>query len=286
MNKKIIFAHPRHLYSSYTDYLELVKLAGFQTCFQDEIDLETDAVYVVSPLNRTFGVWAHTQAPAGSRRAKVIWWNLERPDVSTVPVLDLPENAVHASVESVSNFFDAIWISDRYVASLDSKFTWVVLGSDQRLAWGGRMQLTHDLCHMCYIWGRREILNRIATRWNIAPASWGAERDVALRSSRAIVNIHQTPAPVQEPLRIALAAAYRLPLITETIKDPAPLDCDGHMTMIDYNNLEDGLSRWLDAPDARQKLIARGEALHQALCVDRTFGECVRRGVDDMLCRK
>jgi hypothetical protein len=282
---RIVFAHPRNVYSSYTDFRMLVELSGFQSCLQDEVDLETDAVYILSPINREFGEWALRRLPAGHRRARMIWWNLERPDVDTVPVLDLPKNAVHASVDSVASIFDAIWVSDRYLASLNKMFTYVVMGSDVRLANGPRMETKYDLCHMAYIWGRREILNRLGGGWRVAPACWGVERDVVLRSSFAMINIHQTPAPAGEPLRIALSAAYRLPLITETLADPTPFHPDVHMVMMDYSRAEETLTRWLTTLEGRQGLSSRGEALHQALCIDRTFGGCVRRGVEEMTSR-
>lgn len=282
---RIVFAHPRHAYSSYTDFRMLAELSGLQSCFQDEIDLKTDAVYIVSPINRAFGEWALKQLPAGRRRARMIWWNLERPDVSTVPVLELPKNAVHASVDSVASMFDGIWVSDRYLASLNQRFIYVVMGSDVRLANGPRMETEYDLCHMAYIWGRREILNRLGGGWRVAPACWGVERDAVLRSSFAMVNIHQTPAPVQEPLRVALSAAYRLPFITETLADPTPFDPDVHMVMMDYSQVEETLTRWLGTSEGRRGLSDRGEALHRALCIDRTFDECVRQGVEETLSR-
>jgi len=43
-----------------------------------------------------------------------------------------------------------------------------------------------------------------------------------MQSSKFALNIHQDQYPFQEPLRLALFAAYGLPILTETIHDAYP----------------------------------------------------------------
>src|SRR5690606_2822228 len=67
----IIFARTCTPYDSYQDFWRLVELSGFPTCFVDEIDVDSNNVYIFSPNNgETTNGW-----PEG--RARIIHYQLE-----------------------------------------------------------------------------------------------------------------------------------------------------------------------------------------------------------------
>ncbi len=53
--------------------------------------------------------------------------------------------------------------------------------------------------------------------FTVATNSWGVERHNQLMASRIMLNIHQDMFQYIEPLRMVLAAAYGLPVLTELI---------------------------------------------------------------------
>lgn len=87
-----------------------------------------------------------------------------------------------------------------------------------------------------------------------------------------MANIHQTPAPITEPLRFALAASYGLPLLSETCVDPWPLTEGREIFMASYEQLPNMIHEWLKRPD----LNSLGDALRRKLVEEWPF----RRGVE------
>jgi len=263
-----VFARTRHPYDSYTDYWRLVELSGFATCYVDEMDLSREgAIYIVSPVNGEFR--PHMEAHGAHRRARVIWWNLERPDAQGCPPLS-------SVLDDICRYVDSVWVSDRHYASLDPRQTFVVLGSHPDLG-APPAPPAYDFTHQSYVWGRRQApIEALRRRWTEGPNAWGPARDHVLRTSRLMVNVHQTPAPVGEPLRFALAAAYHLPLVSETLADPFPL-----VESIDFRAVPIG-----EIPRAVEVLLAHGPAiretgnlLHERLCMEWTF----RRGIEEAI---
>jgi len=269
-----ILAYPAHAYDSYTDFRRLVELAGFEAVTFDRIDPDRPgATYIVSPINRTLPRWS------GRRAAKFVYWNLERPDVDTVPFWDLPGLGIHASADSVATQFDEIWVSDRFLAGLDARYRYVTLASDARLADGEPQELAYDLCHLSYVWGRRSgPIGQLEASYKVGPNGWGRERAKTLRSSRMIVNIHQTPSAVMEPLRFALAAAYHLPVISEHMSDPHPLRANVHFVSRQLEAIGSAVHEMLQFP---QELKEFGERLHRELCVIRTFKSEVLKAIGE-----
>src|ERR1700678_4271845 len=106
----IIFARTRHIYGSYTDFWKLVELSGFDTCYIDEIDISLENTYIFTPINGEYGahILAQKNDPNKIRRAKLIWWNLER--------------QLSVDNSTIDNIIDEIWVSDRYYATLNNKF--------------------------------------------------------------------------------------------------------------------------------------------------------------------
>lgn len=216
----ITFVKTRHTYESYDALFKLVELGGFPTIFVDELDVSKEGVYIVAPMN---GEWRpHIDNQEGKpRNAHLILWNLERPSGSAGSV----GNYAQANRDLIyKRHCDEVWVSDRRLAE-ETQLRFVVLGSDEGLGSVGN-EKRYDLVHMSYEIPRRTNIYKHFNGDDIGPNCWPPERDEVLRASRFALNIHQDIHPFQEPLRLALFAAYGLPVISETIFDAYPWDTD------------------------------------------------------------
>ena len=262
----IIFARTRYHYDSYSDFWKLVELSNFDTCYIDEIDLSSDNTYIFSPTNGEFRPHITNEKGKKSWSAKVIWWNLERPSSDTNAVID-----------DITEYINEAWVSDKYYASLNSGFKFVGVGShpDLRLH-KENLDKVYDYCHMSYVYGRRDYIhNTLAQRGlKIGPNGWGEERDKTLRSSNMLVNVHQDPFPIAEPLRFAVNAAYSLPIISETIIDPYPLVPGVDIILAHYDDL---INQTLAVYNT--DLTQMGNALYDNLCIRNTFRASVEKGL-------
>ena len=278
MIKEPIFARTRYRYASYDDFFKLVELSGFKTCFVDEIDLAADEIYVSAPVNGEHRPhFSHRRSIlSGLQKSRTIIWMLEKAYDPDSP--GSVESKVRALADDCLKFAEAIWISDRWIASLDLRYVYAELGSHPGLASGPREPIQYDLAHMSCVTPRREdIYRHLASQFRMAPNAWGDERDRILRSTRAMLNVHQDGTVVVEPLRIAIAAAYRCAYLTEVSPDPYPLVPGQTCHMADFNRLKPDVAAWL----TQQDLAAIGESLYQRLCVTSNF----RKGVMDALNR-
>lgn len=291
----IRFARTRHEYDSYRDYWELVRLAGFETCYVDEIRLDEPLVYIVCPINGEFRPHIENERRrcglvpgVYTSHARVVWWNLERPDSGPGRLDQLLGTMVCNDLANIAPWVDAVWVSDLYLHSVvpdgpPVPYLFVPLGSHPGLALHERSPVAPrwDVCHLSYENDRRAV----AYGWlraaglTLAPNGWGLERDAILRGSRLMVNVHQTPASIGSPLRFAVAAAYRMPLLTETLFDPRPLQEGVDLVMADYEVLVDACSAQL----ANSQLAALGENLYVRLCEELPFAENVKRAVEETL---
>lgn len=275
----IVFAKTRYDYGSYRDYWKLVELAGFATCHVDEMDLSSDSFYIVSPINGEFRPHIdHCRRTQHSKRAVVTWWNLERPDTQGSPPFE-------SVVTDILSYADAIWVSDRHYQSLDPRMHHVVLGSDPNLcAQFERRDIVYDFTHQSYVWGRRDpIMNALRSGLREGPNGWFDERDATLKASRVMVNVHQTDALIGEPLRFAVTAAYKMPMISETLRAPFPLVPQEDYLDVPYAEVVAAVRRSATMhPDALKHL---GENLHKRLCLEWTFRRGVEQGVSNTLVR-
>jgi len=261
----IIFAKTRHIYDSYSDFWKLVELSKFPTCFIDEIDISLENTYIFTPINGEYGhhIIAQKNNASKVKRAKLVWWNLERQL--------LIDNA------SLIDIVDDIWVSDRYYATLNNKFKFVILGSHPNLRLNQDiLPKIYDYCHISYITGRRGPFYQMASQRGLkgSPAGWGEERDIAIRSSKILINIHQDDAEIAEPLRFAVCAAYSLPIISETIKDPYPLIDSDNIIMANYYDMINKVMA-----NYNSDLTNMGNSLYDKLCVENTFKISVEKGL-------
>lgn len=262
-------------YQPYEDYFRLVELSGYPIIYVDELDPNSDCTYIVTPLN---GEW---QAGWHRPRARIIHYELEwrtdwRADADAPPGV--------AEVWTIDAHY-AQQIGAKYVpigSHPDLAGYWDVNALDNdREVWrqpscgGPRLW---DVALLAYMVPRREriaqeLLQRGVT---IFYGAWGAERHLALCRSRAILHVHQHGhIKGVACLRWALAAAYRLPVITEELWDGGIFRDRVHMLVGSYHNLANYASVWT----RNGMLDGMAEALHQLLCHERTF----RRNVEAAL---
>lgn len=265
---KVIFARTRYHYDSYRDFWRLIELAGFEQCFVDGIDVEHDVVYITTPINGEIRPhMTHRRSIAsGPQRCKVIWWNLERPGTDIV-----------CETDEILQYVDRIWTSDRHYAALDPRFEHVVLGSDPKLRdCAEPLERRWDWTHQSYASFRRDpIYGQLRNRGLIEGTNgWGPHRDSVLRASHLMLNVHQDIHTIGEPLRFALAAAYSLPVVSESIADAWPLRAGSEYDEVAYDRLVDRV-----AEVRHQDISALGQNLYKALCVERTFKSCVEEAI-------
>jgi len=269
---EIVFCRTRHDYSPYADFFRLAALSGFDVIYVDQMDIhDASKVYVVTPLN---GEWMHGWKDP---KATIIHWDLEWRLNGTYPV-----------TPGVAE----VWASDAwYAAKVGARH--VPLGSHVGLAghetringaapiWVQQAvthsNLQYDVCVMMYRgpYRRAKLLHELELQGlRIAPDAWGYDRDQILRTSKAMVHIHQHDnVNTLAPLRFAIAAAYKLPMITETIWNMAPMSY-ANLLVCDYKNLPRFTAEWVLR---NETFILRryGDDLHRLLCVDMPFRKCV-----------
>lgn len=267
---EIIFAIPRFHYASYADLYELIRLSNFQTCYIDEIDPQSDNAYIITILNGEIPEGGYPGA-----KAKIHLWDLEYH-------LDNPPH-----IEGVE-----IWAADKwYAEQIGAKY--VPMGSHKGLrdntGYPADMPYIYaeakiyDVAYIGFITGlyRREVIRQqlIERGAKLSPlVAWGSERDALLRQSSSYLHVHQhAHIPAVPGLRMVVAAAYSLPVISETCADAGVFMGQLYKrpaTMIqrDYNYLAqetEQITRHWD------NLTETGKALHRLLCEEYTFRKSV-----------
>jgi len=177
-----------------------------------------------------------------------------------------------------NRIFDEVWVSDKRLAE-ETHLRFVVLGSDEGLGQPDN-EKKYDFCHMSYEIPRRSDIYSKFKPETIGPNCWPPERDEVLRKSKFALNIHQDIHPFQEPLRLALFAAYGLPVISETIFDAYPWDGDIAI-FSGYDNIVSKLRQVLDEPYETYKEM--GLRARERMTRDFQFGKVIREAVSQSL---
>lgn len=247
----IIFARERHNYQSYTDFWELVRLCDYELCYIDEIDIRrSDITYIITSPDVNHE-WRNP-------KCRIIFWLLEwygdyyqRPGVSET---------------WCSNIDFAVRIGARFVPVGSH----IKLGSD-------RQGEIYDIAHMSYdgIHRRGIVLGELRNKGiRIAPNGWGTERHKVLTNTRAMLHIHQhADYPAIAPLRVALAAAYRLPFISENGWNIKPFE--DKIVVIPYGGLIEEVPKALKHAD----LDYYSKALFDLLCDEMRFDKVIEGNV-------
>ena len=262
MARPIVFAKTRHHYDSYLDFFRLVAAAGFPVRYLDEIELDRDVTYVFTPYNGEAPP-VLDRARAG-RRAKLVWWNLER----------AADDTLARSLDTVAGAVDAVWVSDRAFAKADPRFTYVPIAGERGIARERpAVPVRYNVCPLSYLWGRRQaIIHQLDKRGlRIAPMAFGqAAQDDVVPYSGVILNLHQYEGTKTiAPLRFAVAASYAVPIISEAFSDPEALGLV--IAAVPYGQIVE-TTALLCHPARAGELAEAGQRLHRRLCDDTSFG--------------
>lgn len=261
--KDIIFLKAKH-YQSYTDYWKLIELSGFKVIPIECVDWKKKATYILSPVN---GECANFEVPK-KRKASIILWDLERP-------------AGRGGLGSTLNYLnlfgvDEIWHSNKYLSvQLNTKY--VRFGSDTKLVKNAKVinKKKYDFVHVSHINKRRQIILSQLDHLKIASNGWGKKRHKKLLQSLFGLNLHQDEDDYGEPLRLALFAAYKLPVISEIVYDDYISNKEG-LLYLEFDNFASGVNHCIANYDRYKHL---GNDLYQVLCKDYQFGKVVRETV-------
>lgn len=274
----IVFVKTRYQYDSYVDFWKLVELSGFDTCYVDEVDIRKPRVFIVSPMNGEWDPHIHNQT--GMRHnAHLIHWCLERPSGAG----GIYNYAKSNRARIYDRTLDDVWVSDRALAT-ETMFRFVVLGSHYGLGEQGGAK-PYDFCHMSYVTSRRARVYDEFAMDRIGPNCWpwdtNPSRDYVLKASRFALNIHQDQYPFQEPLRLALFAAYGLPVLTEEIKDAYPWS-EQYCVFNSYDGIAGKLRQMLNNNYDRWRDM--GLQARFRMCEEFNFKKMVLAAVEESLC--
>jgi hypothetical protein len=258
-NDNIVFAKTRYHYDSYGDFFRLAELSGFPVIYLDEID-PTDAskTYIFSPINGEI-----------QRDGVMIGW----PDAKARIIHWLLEQGCYDPVPGVAE----TWCSDPTLAR-ECGAQYVLMGSHPRLSpWSIPDQRSYnfDFIALSYWTHRRtKVRDKMLIRgFTFAPNGWHEQRHHALIQSQHMLHLHQNDGkPYYAPQRWCIAAAYHMPLISETLGDRGAFP-EETFTEVEYMELQFGFERdHLNGKDT-------GEALYRFLCIDNPFRKCVERAL-------
>lgn len=289
MSLEIVFARTGHEYQSYSDYWKLVELAKFPQCHVQDIDFGRELFYIITPINGEFRPHIKGQQdkyPGTKKKCKVAWWNLERPDSGEGALDQLLGTMVCNNTTDMLQWVDYIWVSDRYQYNLDPRTVFVPMGSHPGLMHPevGKRRSIYDYCHMSYINYRRAGVFGELGSLSCGPNGWDRERSVTINKSRLMLNVHQTEAPIMEPLRLAVAAAHKIPVVSEYFADSYPI-VSGHDVLVGaYKKLAATTFEVLKrAEDGKLDLQEYGDRLNNKLCNLWPFRSNVLSGANNSL---
>lgn len=251
-----IFAFPKKDYPSYSDIKRLVELSGFRAVTIEQIDTFSRQPYIVvspEPIPDLNGL-----------RARIICWQLEYAGDYT---------------ENYKGFTGEVWASDKAWANEHSA-KYVLLGShpdlrgyDGMTAPNRTILYDYGVTMLGYMTPRREAIKNKLSNLTWPPSYPGhntKERYDQLEHTYLMLHVHQHDnAPYVAPQRIAIAAAYHMPVVSETVTDPGALT--GVITYADYDKLPSSVNKAIKK--------ANGDPLHNLLCVERTFRTCVQEAL-------
>lgn len=270
MSNAVIFARPDYDYYQYHDMYRIIELSGYPLIKFSEIDPQSDNTYIMTIVNgENQGGWQNV-------KARIVLWDLEWRLTGEYP-----------RISGVSE----VWASDGWYAEQlrlrDINARFVPLGSHRDLnpTPDARPEKVYDYAAMMYWTPRREairvgLLSRGVT---IAPNAWDdepnkppmARHDILLRS-RAMLHIHQNEGVrTIAPQRWVMAAAYRLPIVSEEVTNP--IWCGYYPP---YELLNECAVNLMVNTTANAVTIRRlADELHQQMCVEQPF----RKGVEAAL---
>lgn len=202
----VYFVRTAYHYVPYDDLFTLAELSGYPVIALNEIDPQSDNTYIVTPLN---GEWENGWLGA---RARIIHWELE---------WRVDERSAQPEPPGVSE----VWHMDARAADrIGARYVPVGSHPGLNLLNGshGSVEKTFDVIHLAYQNYRRQTITNALkdAGLELAPCHdlWGMKRSIALAASRVMVHSHQWDNQAGVPgLRFAVAAAHRIPVISESV---------------------------------------------------------------------
>jgi len=276
---RIVFARTRYFYDSYIDFYNLVSLSGYPTCYIDEMDLPNpNHIYVTCPMNGELRSW--NDETRARKRAKVYLWDLERPSGSGGL-----QNYINDNNKLIEDgFLDNILVSDKRLAQ-DTGLKYVPLGSHPDMGYPGLFKEKRwDMVHlMCYSnrrgdpWFRDPgVIRENIDGLTVAPSGWGEIKDASLKYSKFMISVHQDDSLYIEPLRLALASAYGLPVIMEKCLDASPYTASMAVVQVEKDNIINTVKTLLRAYPA---LYHEGLLLRDKFTRKYTFRACLEENL-------
>lgn len=268
-NLPIVFVLTRHVYDSYVDMRQLINLSGYSTIYSDEMDFTKYVIYIIITINGDVRAnLEHQRDNISPRNAHVISWVLERPSSEDGSVSTFGKTNRQLIMDRM---VDEIWVSDKRLAQ-ETSLRYVTLGSHYELGEPGNDK-KFDFCHMSYTVPRRQTIYNYFM--NVGRNGWGQERHEVLQKSKFALNVHQDNFPFCEPLRLALFAAYGLPVISEQIYDSHPYY--EHIISGIYDDLPDLIKECLKDPYEKYKEM--GQKFRKLMCEEFGFRKMVDEAI-------
>ncbi len=245
-----IFVFSEKEYPSYSDIRRLVKLSGFKAVTVKQIDAFSRAPYII--------VSPEPVPDLNGLKARVICWQLEYAGDYT---------------NNYDGFTGEVWASDK-AWSDEHGAKYVLMGSHPELASSKRTDPAYDVSMLGYMTPRRQsIKDKLSgLRWpEDYPGHGTGQRDLILNETRMMLHVHQhNGQPFCAPQRIAIAAAYHMPVVSEAVRDAG--DLENFVNYASYVNLPSAVNKAL-------KSGSDGTALHDYLCIERPFRTCVEEAL-------
>lgn len=250
-----VFVFSEKEYPSYSDIRRLVQLSGFQSVTTKQIDAFSRApLIVVSP---------EPIPDLNGLKARVICWQLEYAGDYT---------------HNYDGFTGEVWASDKSWAD-ERNAKYVLMGSHRELAQSPRLDKAFaDVTMLGYMTPRRQsIKDKLnSLRWpEDYPGHDTGKRDAILSTTSLMLHVHQhNGQPYCAPQRIAIAAAYHMPVLSETVRDVG--DLKKYVAYSSYVNIPSAVSKAIKTIESGENV---GKHLHEYLCVERPFRKCVEEAL-------
>jgi len=261
----VYFVKTRTNYTSYDDLFRMAELSGYPIIYCDEIDVDSENVYIFTPINgeNNHG-WREGKATIICYDAE---WRLKESDYAW-PESDL----------TIPPGVSRVWTSDKWYAErINAEY--VPLGSHIGLVGDAPADgQGWDVASISYRTGRRNAaFGQMQDKGlTLAPNAWGEERDALLKECKAVVHVHQHERiATVTPLRYAIAAAWHKPLISERVYDTGIFnDC---VLYADFEALADYTALMIRRyPELLQ---VKADELHDTLCVQNTFRSFIEKAL-------